>query len=369
MEGLPKITERSLAYHLAKMGVSFAVPSQNGHPSISDHQHSLEILLNAQRSEKRTILEFQSTHFLRPGRICTVIGSAGAGKSNTVEAIIASHLNPKADTFGLKVICDKTRPFLFIDLERTQDEILERCDFIKWRIHAINNPGLLDEKRFKNVFIYGFLQLPRVEDKLAELQRLIGKYNPYLVILDGSASLVYDVNDTKECVTCKNLLLSLADKHNLSFICTIHSNPGGGNDNKARGVFGSELLRESESVLLLKRAENNRDVRILTTIFTHGKNRSGADDLESYFAWNDQAKMFTSCEYERPRRTGKADSQKVAFTEILAEGRQCSYSGLCKALIKGGYCNSEATAKRWITTAITRDVVVRFNDKYELADR
>src|SRR5690606_30864143 len=117
--------------------------------------------------------------------------------------------------------------------------------------------------------------------------------------------LVYDVNDTKESVYAVNTLLAMADSNNLSFFATVHPNPGQQNDFKPRGVFGSELLRQSESVLLLKRAPDDRDVRILTTDFLHGKNRSGADNLESYFRWSDAEKMFLSCQYTPTMKPGK----------------------------------------------------------------
>ena len=333
---------------------------------MANHKPSLEILLDAPRSQVRTLVKFCNTHFLRPRRISTGIGPSGSGKSNITEAMIASSINSHCDSLGLEVIPPPgDRPLLVIDYERTQDEILEGTDRIKRRIAAENNPDLLDDKRFKNVFLHGFLQYPSTEEKIKELQILIGRYKPYLVIQDGAASQVYDVNDTRECVYMMNLLLALADEHDLSFFCTVHPNPDQKSDFKPRGVFGSELLRQSESVLLLKRAPDDRDIRILTTSFMHGKNRSGNDNLEHYFRWNDTHKMFMSCHYTPPERAGKSQTQDTAFKEIL-DGKELAYSDLTKALMAAGYCNSMPTAKRWVTAATERQLIFKKNDTYGL---
>jgi hypothetical protein len=335
-------------------------------PKIDGSQHhkpSLEILLNAPRAKVKSVVKFCHHHLLRPKRIGTLIAPAGAGKTSGTEALFASHLNNHADTFKLQVIADQEdRPLLLIDLERTEDEILESTDRIARRICADENPELLTTERFKDAYIHGFLQYPGPEEKLFELERLITHYQPYLILLDGAASFVLDVNDTRECVYLVNRLLSLADTEDLSFFCTIHPNPGQQNDFKPRGVFGSELIRQSESVLLLKRAPDDRDTRILTTSFMHGKNRSGADNLETYFRWNDEHKMFLSCDYSQSIKPSRADKRNAAFSDILRSTR-LSYTDLWQQLMKK--CEiSMPTAKRWISEAVEMEVIFEQHGSY-----
>jgi 5S rRNA maturation endonuclease (ribonuclease M5) len=328
------------------------------------HKPSLEILLNAPRTKTKSLLRFCNSHLLRARRIGTLIAPAGAGKTSGTEALVASHLNNHVDTFKLEVVANADRPLLLVDLERTQDEILESCDRIARRICAENNPELLTAERFKNVFIHGFLQYPGPEEKLHELERLVKLHEPYLVLLDGAASFVLDVNDTRECVYVVNRLLSMADAEDLSFFCTVHPNPGQQNDFKPRGVFGSELIRQSESVLLLKRAPDDRDTRILTTSFMHGKNRSGADNLETYFRWSDTEKMFVSCDYARQSKPTKEMEQMTALESLLA-ARPMGYSELVRGLVDGGYC-AERTAKRWIDSGKERSIIFQEDGMYKL---
>jgi hypothetical protein len=326
---------------------------------------SREILLNAPRATIKSVLKFCNTHYLRPKRISLGIGPIGAGKSNVTEAMVSSHLNGHVDTFKIEVIPDpEGRPLLLVDFERTEDEILEGCDRIARRICIENNPELKTDERFHKTFIHGFLQYAKTEDKMTEIKRLIEKYKPFLVILDGSASLVYDVNDTKECVPVIAELLAIADENNLSFFATVHPNPGQQSDFKPRGVFGSELLRFAESVMLLKRAPDDRDTRILTTSFLHGKNRSGADNLETYFRWNDTHKMFMSCDYAMSVKPKKAEEMESTFQEILSSGR-LTYGQVVEKIVERG--KSEPTAKRWIKDAIKKEWIFNQNGTYGIA--
>jgi len=327
------------------------------------HKPSLEILLNAPRTPIKSVLKFCGSHFLRRKRISTGIGPAGTGKSNLTEAIVSSHLNSHCDTLKIEVVPDPERPLLLIDPERTQDEILEGCDRIARRINADNNPELVTAERFNGVYIHGFLQYPNPEEKLFELERLIELYKPYIVLIDGAASFVLDVNDTRECVLTVNKLLAIADNEDLSFFCTVHPNPGQQNDFKPRGVFGSELIRQSESVLLLKRAPDDRDTRILTTSFMHGKNRSGADNLETYFRWNDEHKMFLSCEYNPTVKPAKAEEQNKAFNDIL-NGKRLTYKDLGQELLSRNFCKSIATANRWIGDNLERGILFQEDGLY-----
>jgi hypothetical protein len=329
-----------------------------------EHKPTPEILLNSPRSTIKTLIKFCNTHFLRPGRICTGIGPAGTGKTNISEAVVSSHINPYCDTFQIKVTSSDNRPLLFVDFERTKDEILDGTDRIKRRIKADNNPDCLTDERFKNTYIHGFLQYAKTEDKINELQRLIELYKPYLVVLDGAASLVYDVNDTKECVYTINLLLATANEFNLSYFCTVHPNPGQQSDFKPRGVFGSELVRQSESVFLLKRAPDDRNIRILTTDFMHGKNRSGSDNLEAYFKWDEMEAMFMSCEYAKSAKPSKINNINEAITETVGD-RVVPYNDLI-SLIMENYQKSEPTAKRWVTDAVKMGLLFKRADGYGL---
>ena len=61
----------------------------------------------------------------------------------------------------------------------------------------------------------------------------------------------------------------------------------------------------------IKRAPNDKDIRLITTDFEHGKNRNGYDILEAACTWDDERGMFTGCDYVPP-----------------PNGKQIDYSGI-----------------------------------------
>jgi hypothetical protein len=339
---------------------------KNNHEEIP-HEESKELLLSYVPQATKHIVEFSKTGILKPGNLLTICGHIGLGKSQITESIISSFLHPYVDTLGMRVaVLD--RPLLWIDGERTRDDISIGFARIKQRIVLENNPELIEDDRFKNVFCYPLIDYPNIPARRKELERLVLEHDPCLLVLDGAADFVRDVNNTEEATDFIALLIALANQHSFGAIASIHPNPGQNQESKPRGVLGSEMLRKSESVLLLKRAPDNRDIRILTMDFGHGKNRNAADNLEHYFSWSSEHKMFVSCEYTPTMKPKKAEDQESAFNEIL-EGKRLQYDELVKELLNRGKCKSIPTAKRWISdcTKPERQVIFNNNGTYALS--
>lgn len=330
----------------------------------NDSQDQAEELLLSYRPEApKYIVQFCDTGILRRGYICTVVGAQGTGKSNITEAIVSSFLNPCIDSLSFKV--DTDGPVLWMDGERTKDDIFLGFNRIKKRISIETNPGLVSNNRFKNVHCYPLVTYPSRGFRIKELERLCESIRPTLVILDGAADFVYDTLDTKECVSFLSILTALANKYGFGVILSIHPNPDVKADHKPRGFLGSELIRVSESMILLKRAPDDRDLRVLTTGFTHGKNRGGNDCLSHYFRWSTQDNMFMSCEYSPTIKLAKAEEISVAFEEVLAD-KNLSYSGLIAALISKNKCSNDSTAEKWIKRASTSKIIFKRNGLYGL---
>lgn len=338
---------------------------KGGHMKLVEAPHtpSEELLLSYVPKTTKYLVSFAGVGIARAGYICTLVGPSGFGKSNITESMVSSFLNPYVDCLGFKVDVLNGRCVLWIDGERTRDDIAIGFDRIKRRVRIEENPDLIDGDRFKNVYCHPFITYPSRDARINELERLITDLQPGLVVLDGAADFVRDVNNTDECVDFVSLLTSWANQYDFGIITSIHPNPGASNDYKPRGVLGSELIRTSESVLLLKRAPDDRDIRILTMDFSHGKNRGQADNLEHYFKWSNESKMFLSCNYSAPERAGKSQTRAVAFNEVL-NGKELTYSELTQALEDAGYCKSIPTAKKWIADAVDKQLIFKKNNVY-----
>ena len=333
---------------------------------ISNTYPENEILLSTPRSSVRTTIKFAGTHFGGHGRITTLIAPAGGGKTQVTEAMVSSFLNSHVDALGFEIIPHDERPLLWIDTERTADEILDGYERIKRRIVLENNPGLIFDDRFNKVRCFSFIGYSHPEDRVKEFERLVSELNPFVVVLDGVGDFVSDINDPKECNPVIGKIIALSNEYQFTTLATIHPNPGEGNGSKPRGHFGSELVRKSGSVLLLKRAPDDRDVRILTTNFMHGKNRSATDSLDHYFSWSDTDKMFTSCDYITPKRSTKGDLKQDAFTTIL-DGNGLRYKELIDRLMKDSFCQTEPTAKKWVSDMTKKGFILNTNGFYEVS--
>lgn len=330
-----------------------------------DHPQSEELLLSYIPKVTTHVLSFARHGILKIGNISTIVGPSGFGKSSITESMISAALNPYVDTLGIKVE-QLARPVLWIDGERTKDDIAFGFERIKRRILIESNPELIVGDRFKNIFCHPFITYPKRQQRVAELERLCKTLQPGLVVLDGAADFVRDVNDTAECVDFVALVISLANEFSFGVMATIHPNPGQQSDYKPRGVLGSELIRTSESMILLKRASDDRDVRILTMDFTHGKNRNQTDNLEHYFRWSDQHKMFTSCEYTPTVKPAKTEEMATAFEEVLS-ARKLTYKELQETLILANKCRSKSTAEKWIRKATDSEIIFNQNGIYGLS--
>lgn len=355
----------SLADLLAKQKAEANGMAKTEADLMMEHIPSEELLLSYVPKATNPIVTFSGVGVLRPGYIMTIVGPSGFGKSSVTESIVSSFLNPYVDTLGVRVEIDNTRPLLWIDGERTRDDIATGFHRIKKRIVIENNPDLIDGDRFRNVFCHPFITYPSRTARIKELERLVIERKPSLVVLDGAADFIRDVNNTDECVDFIALLTAMANKYSSGIIASIHPNPGGQSDYKPRGVLGSELIRTSESILLLKRAPDDREVRILTMDFMHGKNRNEADNLEHYFRWNSESKMFLSCDYVASSKPKKAEQQDEVITAVLTVSGGMTYNQLAQAISeKAG--NSLSTANRWIDAACKRELIFSQNGVYKL---
>lgn len=327
------------------------------------HQPSEELLLSYVPENTKHIIDFCGAGILRPGYISSIVAPQGTGKSNVAECIVSSYLNHYANALGFKVdVVD--RPLLWFDGERTRDDIYNGFQRIKRRILIENNPDLIDGNRFKNVHCHPLINYPSREYRIKELERLCELLAPGLVLLDGAADFVRNVNDNDSCVDFIALLTALANKHAFGVIVTIHPNPDNKADNKPRGILGSELIRTSESMLLLKRAPDDREVRILTTAFAHGKNRSENDNLETYFRWDANQKMFVECDYTPNVKPAKVDEMDKAFNEVLNAGK-LPYKELIKGIVSNTN-KTERTAERWVGKATESAIIFNDNGLYGL---
>ena len=80
-----------------------------------------------------------------------------------------------------------------------------------------------------------------------------------LVVIDGIADLVSDVNDITECNLCVQKLMEWSAKYKCHIITIIHSNH---NSTKPTGHLGSFLEKKAETQISLNREEDSKIVNV-----------------------------------------------------------------------------------------------------------
>lgn len=290
--------------------------------------------------EQSAVITLENKSILSPKNTTAIIAAPGFGKSSVCEAAITSYVNRDADCLGL-LVDQCINGIIYVDFERTNIDVWNSFYRIARRA------GLSKGQILKNVLVAGMRSIPRLAERLKALEYLLNNNPCGLLILDGAGDMVTDTNDLPQAIECRIFLREITVKYNLSILTTLHPNPG---TLKPRGHIGSEILREAESVLVIKNFDN---YRILTTDFEHGKNRNNSTASSAY-SWNDEDKMFVSVDLAdiETEKAGAKDLAKRSRIEDLCRsclnvGRSYGYTELLKMMMQSTN-KSKSTVKRML---------------------
>lgn len=226
------------------------------------------------------------------GNIMTIVMRPGVGKSNVCEAVGAGGINPEVDSLGFKVDLHD-RSILFIDTERTINDLGKGYKRIKRRARVYNDPSMIIDGKLVKLKAFSYKVLDSAEKYIKHLEGHLKNGDYSLVILDQAADFLKSINNEAEAQQFVRKLEQLGAKHECGFLITIHPNPMD-KTYKPNGWIGSYLLKRSETVMAGFKAENQ--IRVLTTEFEHGKVRGAYDIVETAFKWSDDDSMFMSIE-------------------------------------------------------------------------
>ena len=252
---------------------------------------------------KPPLIKLNSESILSFQNISCIIAPPGAGKSSVMESIISAVINKTSDNLGLET---NALSVLCIDFERTQTDVWNSF------YRTMQRAKVKEGTNFENVNIVSFRNIATAEKRKEKIESLLSKKHYEIILLDGIGDLVNDTNSLAEAIECKNWARSITSIFNTSIFTTLHPNK---NSNTPRGHIGSEILRESENVLLIEIAEDG--TRTLTTDFTHGKSRNGKH-ANGCFVWNEELKMFVTSEFVKTERKVKeAPENKFEHQELI----------------------------------------------------
>lgn len=223
-----------------------------------------------------------------PGNIVMILASPGIGKSSIVTAMVAKHISPTANAFGLDV--KAPRGIVVIDTEQSKDQVVGLHRRLSRRIDC-NPEDLPDIMETTNVNWYITDKKQKVEQQVENLFTAVQVDNPSFVIVDQIGSLVANVNSIEETTSLIRRIAVDAENSLRTWVVVLHTNP---TSDKGRGVLGSDIHRWASSVLFIKRPANTGEPSLLTTFNSDGvmaKVRAGAP-VRCFFSWDDERGDF-----------------------------------------------------------------------------
>jgi hypothetical protein len=250
------------------------------------------------------IAKLGGVQLITPKNVCSIIGRPSFGKSTICEAILSKIENPDCDGLGWE-FSEEVKNVIWFDCERTIEDVEDSMSRIMQRAEIDNDP--------KRIEIIPLKSIPRGRERRDLIEKAIEKMKPSIVIIDGAGDLVTDTNSLEQATHVTDFFRRMTEVHDVAILTTLHPNFKGMSEGSPRGHIGSELMRESQAVLTIKK--NSDDTRTLTTKFDSGKCKFG--DAESHFKWDGDNGMVVSSGEPSNASNKKGDPQAILSNEQI----------------------------------------------------
>lgn len=185
-----------------------------------------------------------------PNTINVIQGKAGVHKSRLAELICSAILknsNCKNELLGFSTSGKLNFAICYVDTERNiKNQVPYSLQQIKMKA------GFEAGEDLPNFEGISLLEVDRDErfEALNEYIHFVRSiYTEHLIlVLDVITDCISSFNDAKESMELIDLMNLCINKHDVTFICLIHENPGAGSE-KARGHLGTEITNKASTVI------------------------------------------------------------------------------------------------------------------------
>lgn len=279
------------------------------------------------------LLYLNNQPLITKGEIFVQVALPGTGKTQTCAAIAAAFVaqahNLTCDSLGFG-FSSCTGSVLYIDTERHKQDNQVTYEGIKKRLV---NPPLSDQKISKLDY-WGLSEISDYKEMRLSIERHIQEGQFDAVIIDGALDLSPALNDEVAAKETVIWMRSLAVKHDLGIITTLHPNKG---TETAAGHIGGFLYRWCRAMLLIRSCEADKSVREITVDFVQGKlSHDDPGRFEShYFMWDSEKHMMVSTD-EPEANEDKAYSE-IILLEILDKYRKQGQKEVPAKILCDGY--------------------------------
>ena len=226
------------------------------------------------------------------GDFSVVVGAAKSRKTFCVSAMVGAYLCA-SDYMNMSSPADAGSA-LWID---TEQSIYHAARVARRVLRIAGLPANQNTERFRMLCFREY-----TPDKRRELtDKAIRLYRPALVVVDGAADLILDVNDSSESAKLATMFMDITKELNNHVVTVLHTNPGG---DKPRGHLGTNFLNKAQALFIVRAdgdistvsVERCRDIAVDDFAFTI--NKEGLPVLASI-----------------PEKSDKLDNLKAIFSK------------------------------------------------------
>lgn len=196
------------------------------------------------------------------GNFSASTGKAKSKKTFNVCALAAAALKGgNVLMYNAKLPNDKNK-ILYVDTEQSRNQ----CRIVYKRI--LKMAGFAELPEHPN------LQCIVLREELPESRRntlceILKRKKDYgLVIIDGIRDLIYDINSPTESGKIINMLMKLSSYYNIHIHVVLHLNKG---DDNTRGHIGTELNNKAETVIQIKKSDNDANTSVVYPMYMRDK--------------------------------------------------------------------------------------------------
>ena len=232
------------------------------------------------------------------GDFSVVVGAAKSRKTFCVSAMVGAYLC--ADEYMNMSSPNDAGSVLWID---TEQSIYHAAKVAKRVCRISGLPTNQKTDRFRMLCFREYDPTKRKEltDKAIRL------YRPSLVVVDGAADLILDVNDSGESAKLATMFMDITKELDNHIITVLHTNPGG---DKPRGHLGTNFLNKAQALFIVRAdgdistvsVERCRDIAV--DDFAFAVNKDGLPILASIPEKSDKMDNLKAifCKYTQPIR-------------------------------------------------------------------
>ena len=288
----------------------------------------------------RSVYSLSGITIATPGNLISVQSKPKAGKSSFVGAGLVAPAALPGDTLCLASSNPEGRAVIHFDTEQSAQDHHSLVATALRRVGLIQPPEWLYSYRIKDVPSKERMAL--LEYTLAECNRKHGGIHS--AWLDGGVDFLpsCDPNNTEESFHVIDHTALLAVKYDCPVFCVVHYNPGG-EFNKTRGHYGSQLERKAATSLSLEKTDG---VTCVFTPETGARKEPISKDRGPRFAWDAESGMHVSCETAgAARNDARLFTLQAVRDQIFTDHNALKYSELRTQVERVKGCKDKTAEK------------------------